>query len=89
MKHRRSSRKSRKSKSRNLRKSRKANRRAQTRRQVRRGGSVPAPVNAPGVILSPAEQAKYFLYPQRNDMRYSANMLNSRTPLINTAVKVF
>jgi hypothetical protein len=46
-----------------------------------------APVDAPATILPYQEQAKLFLYPQIDDMRYNGDFLHSRTPLLNTAVK--
>ncbi len=58
--------------------------RAETRRKTLGGGA-----NIPGTILSPYEQSKLFLYPQYDDMRYNNDFLDSRTPLLNTANKIF
>ena len=64
--------------------------RMQSRRahkSIRRVKGGMAPVDAPATILPFDEQAKIFLYPQIDDMRHSHNFANSRTPLLNTAVK--
>jgi hypothetical protein len=73
--------------SRRSRRGRIQSRRNRSRKSLRRVKGGMAPVDAPATILPFDEQAKIFLYPQIDDMRYNRNFANSRTPLLNTAVK--
>jgi hypothetical protein len=66
---------------------RRSRRRHRSRRRRMRGGI--APVSAPTTILSFDEQAKIYLNPQIHDFCYWNDFLDSRTPLMNTAVKYY
>ena len=57
-----------------------------SRKSQRQRGGI-APVTAPATILSPAEQARIFLNPQVDDMSLQHLYPDSRTPLLNTAVR--
>ena len=51
-------------------------------------GLIGGAAGGPGMILSPYEQSKIYLYPQ-DDMRYNNDFLDSRTPFMNVANKIF
>jgi hypothetical protein len=72
-----------------MRKTRSRRHRNQTRRKGRRTRGGMAPVSAPATILLPEEMQSMYVYLPYDDMTYDHTFLDSRTPLLNTAVKLY